>query len=148
MARWIVLIALIVGVYYAYTELLPKYESRKAAEADDETLRQLSATCVSAAEGANEALAAEAGGFREVAGNRTLWTSTMVRMAGAIADAERACRCETRSCESAAAALLQERRLLEQLDRAVRGDSSGLEGAEDRQQMIKRLLADARRSLP
>ncbi|MCP4205163.1 MAG: hypothetical protein GY769_24905 [bacterium] len=147
MRRLITLAVLAIAAYYGYTELLPQFrayrQSQTAAEQAGEAAGQ-ALHCVSVAESAASDFALEIRQFARPPVDPGMWSTFMLQTGGRLSSADSACRCPHPACTSAAAALLEQRRLLNQFDAMVRGASAGLSNPASSQERINELLARAR----
>ncbi len=122
--RGLIKLAILAAVaYFGYTELLPRYrslqQSKVADQQADQDARQ-ALECVSTAESVASDFAREIRQFSRPPVDTGLWSTFMIRTSGRISTADSTCRCPDEACTSAAAALLEQRRLLNRFDAMVR----------------------------
>lgn len=146
--RGLIKLAILAAVaYFAYTELLPRYrahqESRAAHEEADQD-RQQARHCVSLAESVCRDFGGEIRRFARPPVDAGMWSTFMIQTSSQLSRADSACRCPHRACTSAAAALLEQRRLLNQFNAMVRGTNTGISNPAVSLERINNLLARAR----
>ena len=147
MRKLLFLAVLAVGAYFAYTEGLPRYRAHQEsqeAEREADTEAAQARTCILAADGLARDLLPEIRQFAQPSANTSAWSTLMLQMSGQLSAADANCRCATDACASAGAALLEMRRLLNQVDSTVRGLSSTMPNLPRAQERIDRLLDRAR----
>ncbi|MFQ5524648.1 MAG: hypothetical protein ACE5GX_00170 [Thermoanaerobaculia bacterium] len=147
MRRFLTLVVLAVIAYYGYTELLPRYQAyqdRQEAEerADDQAGE--ARICVAAADSLNQDLGRGLRQFSRPPVDTGSWSTFMIQMASQLSSADSACNCPAEACRSAAAAVLEMRRLLNRFDAMARGRTAGISNPATAQERIERLLARAR----
>lgn len=147
MRNLLVLAILVVAGYYAYTELLPRYEAHKVsreagAQAQDDNAR--ARICIAAAESFRRDLGREANRLSRPGAETGTWSTLMVQLSGDLSGADSACNCPTEACVSAAGALFEMRRLLGRLDAVARRKAESLIGHSGALQRVDGLLARAR----
>ena len=145
MRNLIVLAALAALVYYGYTRWLPERKAKEAAEAAASEENQQALRCVALAEDANRSFASEVRTLGRPPVDQRIWATVLVRLSGDLSSADGACNCPSPACASAAAALLEMRRRLNQLDALVKGRPGGTSNPARAQERIDSLLARARR---
>ena len=146
--RGLIKLAILATVaYFGYTELLPRYRSYQQSKVADEQAdqdAQQAHHCVSVAESVASDFAREIRRFSRPPVDTGLWSTFMVQTSGQLSSADSACRCPDAACISAAAALLEQRRLLNQFDGMVRGTSTGISNPAVSTERINHLLTRAR----
>jgi len=146
--RGLIKLAILAAVaYFGYTELLPRYRAHQQSqvvqeEADQDA--QQAHHCISVAESVSSDFAGEIRQFARPPVDAGMWSTFMLRTGGQLSSADSACRCPHEACISAAAALLEQRRLLNQFDAMVRGTSTGISNPATSLERINNLLARAR----
>ena len=142
------LVVVAVIAYFAYTEGLPllkqKLEPTPAAAVESERAGR----CVSRARDASRVLADHLRQFAQPPVDPGAWAAALVHTAGELSTADGACRCSEPACRPASRALAEMRKLLDQFDRAVRGDGSGFGNPAAYREEIDRLLDNAEAALP
>ncbi|MCH7664994.1 MAG: hypothetical protein IH936_03565 [Acidobacteria bacterium] len=134
-------------VYFGYTQLLPRYRAHRESQAAHEEADQDSQQahhCVSVAESVSSDFAGEIRQFSRPPVDAGMWSTFMIQTSGQLSSADSACRCPHEACTSAAAALLEQRRLLNRFDAMVRGTSTGISNPAVSLERINNLLARAR----
>ena len=146
--RGLIKLAILAAVaYFGYTELLPRYRAHQESQTADEEANedaQQALHCVSTAESVASDFALEIRRFARPPVDAGTWSIFMIRTSGRLSSADSACRCPHEACISAAAALLEQRRLLNQFDAMVRGTSTGISNPAVSLERINNLLARAR----
>ncbi len=74
----------------------------------------------------------------------SVWGSVLVRVAGALAEAERACSCPTAACAKGSDAVDELRTMFDELDDMARGNPLGIGNPARRQERVYELLDEAR----
>ncbi len=145
MERILKLALVLVLLYLGWTRGLPWLEQRfggggggGGAAGDGEGGR-----CAAAAEGANDAFAAEIRRFPAPPVDPDAWGEAMATIEGRLDGARSACRCPLDSCARAAEALDEIADLVARFDDGVRGGGVPLNPARD-QVRIERLLGEAK----
>ena len=134
-------------VYFGYTQLLPRYRAHRESQAAHEEADQVGQQahhCVSVAESVSSDFAGEIRQFARPPVDAGMWSTFMIQTSGQLSSADSACRCPHEACTSAAAALLEQRRLLNRFDAMVRGTSTGISNPAVSLERINNLLARAR----
>ncbi len=134
-------------VYFGYTQLLPRYRAHRESQAAHEEAdqdNQQAHHCVSVAESVSSDFAGEIRQFARPPVDAGMWSTFMIQTSGQLSSADSACRCPHEACTSAAAALLEQRRLLNRFDAMVRGTSTGISNPAVSLERINNLLARAR----
>lgn len=145
MKNLIILAVLAAVAYYGYTTWLPERQAKQAAEAAATEQNQQALYCVGAAESANREFANQIRTLGQPPIDPAAWSTVMVRLSGDLSSADNACACPAPACSSAAAALLEMRRRLNQLDALMRGKPGGSSNPATAQERINSLLERARR---
>lgn len=153
MRRLINLALLVAAAYLAYTYAWPFLQEQldfgepaatsEATAAEDEAWR-----CVRLAQAARDTVSDQLRQFSRPPVDPAVWSSALIHTAGELSSADSACRCGQAACRPAARALGEMRRLIDQFDRAVRGNGSGFVNPASYQEEIDRLLDDAEAALP
>ncbi len=148
MRRLLTLAVLAVVVYLGYTRGLPLLEKHRERQAATDSAVDEAWRCVDLARQARATVSDQMRQFPRPPVDPGLWAAAMTHTGRELSSADSACRCGAPACGSASRALRQMRRLINQFDRAVRGDGSGFGNPATYQEEIDRLLADAEALLP
>jgi hypothetical protein len=143
--RQFMILLIIVGVgYLIYTQGLPKWEAHKQAEESATAEADQSRECVNRAEAVTREFSSQIRQFAQPPVDQDLWASMLINVSGQMSSADSACSCSTEACGSAAAALLDLRGLVNDLDGFVRGTGPPVLDAASTLERINRYLVSAR----
>lgn len=147
MRSFIHLAVLVAIAYLGYTQLWPwwrSHEESQAAEHREEPSTSGARECISEAEAVTRDFAEEIRQFPAPPIDAALWSSFMVQTSSRLSAADAICRCAGEACLSAATALFEQRKLLNQFDGIVRGTSTGVANPAAALERIESLLSRAR----
>ena len=143
--RQLMILLILVGVgYLVYTQGLPKWEARKQAKESATAEADQARACVNRAEAVTREFSSQIGQFAQPPVNQDLWASMLITISGQMSSADSACSCSADACKTAAAALLDLRRLVNDLDGFVRGAGPPVLDAASTLERINRYLVSAR----
>jgi hypothetical protein len=142
--RGLGLLLVLVGVaYLVYTQGLPKLREVKAKDDAASAATDQARQCVAGARAVSRSFASDLGQFSRPPVDTDVWASFLVQTGGELSSADSACSCPVDACNSAGAALLELRRLLNSLDAFVRSQGPPVMDAANRFEEVDRLLARA-----
>lgn len=138
------LLLVLVGVaYLAYTQGLPRLREMKAEDDAAAAVTDQSRRCVAGARAVSRGFASDIGQFSRPPIETDVWASFLIQTGGELSSADSVCSCPTDACDSASAALLELRRLLNSLDAFVRSQGPPVIDAANRLEGVDRLLSRA-----
>lgn len=135
------------AIYFGYTQLWPRIRSHQesgAAKQLQQPSHASAAECISAAESVTDDFAREIRQFPSPPIDPGLWSTFLIQTGSALSAADSLCRCPGDACLSAATALDEQRKLLNQFDALVRGTSTGVSNPATALERIESLLSRAR----
>ncbi len=148
LGRLLALAILAIAAYYVITEGWPRlrehleargsFTAGSGAEADESRL------CVAAASAARDTVTAELLPTARPPVDPAVWSTIAVRVAQALAEADRACFCTSLACAKSSEAVGELRRLFDMFDEMARGDAVGIANPATRLERVDGLLEEAR----
>ena len=147
MRQFFILLILVGAGYLIYTQGLPKWEAHKQAKEGATAEADQSRDCVNRAEGVTREFSSQIRQFAQPPVDQDLWASMLINISGQLSAADTACSCLSDACDSAAAALLDLRGLVNDLDGFVRGTGPPVLDAASTLEGIGRHLVSARASV-
>jgi hypothetical protein len=144
LGRLLALAILAVVVYYALTEGLPWLRTAMDSGSAASEGSTESALCVSQADAASQSVVDELIPTARPGVDGAVWGTVLVRVAGALAEAERACSCPTAACAKGYEAVREMRGMFDEFDDIARGNPMGISNPANRQERVYQLLDEAR----
>ena len=144
LGRLLAVAILAVIIYYALTQGLPWLKTAMDSGGGASAEGDESAFCISRAGAASDSVTDELIPNARPPVDSAVWGTVLVRVAGALAEAERACACPTEACAKGSDAVYELRAMFDEFDDIARGNPMGIGNPARRQERVYELLNEAR----